>query len=179
MRRLSHDESGFSLVELVVVAFITVLVVGGLSSLFVSGLRASSTTNTTLASQTGVKLALERLEFETRCASQATLVSGGAGVTLTLPSQCTAASGSVSWCVSDGSLVRYPASSCTGGGETFAPNVTSATPFSCLAPVGAYPRLQVALEVNAGPTAATAFSGTDTIALRNAALTTSTSTACS
>ncbi len=179
MPRLLRDESGFTLVELVVASVIMLVLVAGLSNVFVSGLHASATTNATLASQTSVKLAFNRLEFETRCASQATLVSGGPGVVLTLPSQCSDGSGNLAWCVTGGALVRYPASSCTGSGQTFASDVTSTTPFSCLAPVGSYPRLQVVLAVNSGRTAVSAVSATDTIAMRNSALTTSTSAACS
>jgi prepilin-type N-terminal cleavage/methylation domain-containing protein len=179
MRRLLHDESGFTLPELVVVSVVTVILMAGISNLFVSGLRASSTTNSTLSSQTQLRTAFDRLEFETRCASQATLLSGGTGVTLTLPGQCDHVSGALSWCVTSGALVRYLGSSCTGTGETFASGVTTATPFSCLAPVGSYPRLQVDLAVNSGRTGATAVSATDTIAMRNSALTTSGSAACS
>ncbi len=180
MRRLLHDESGFTLVELILASVITLVLLAGLSNIFVSGLRASSTTNATLASQTSVHVAFDRLEFETRCASQATLVSGGTGVVLTLPSQCShSSSGNLTWCVTGGALVRSVGSSCTGSGETFASDVTSAAPFSCLAPVGSYPRLQVDLAVNSGTTGATAVSATDTITLRNSALTTETSAACS
>ncbi len=179
MPRLLHDESGFTLTEVLVASVVTVILLAGLSNVFVSGLRASSTTNAMISSQTSVKLALQRLEFETRCASQAALLSGGAGVTLTLPSQCSHASGGITWCVTGGALVRYAGSTCTGTGQTFAWHVTSASPFSCVAPVGNYPRLQVALTANAGTNVGTAASGTDTIAMRNSTLTTSTSAACS
>ena len=50
--------------------------------------------------------------------SKATLVSGGAGVTLTLPFQCPNATGTVTWCVTSGSLVRYSGSACSGSGLT-------------------------------------------------------------
>ena len=39
-------------------------------------------------SQSGVVVALDRLDYEVRCASSAKLVSGGTGVTFTFPSQC-------------------------------------------------------------------------------------------
>jgi len=178
MPRLLQEESGFTLVELVVVCVITVVLAGGLSNLFISGLRVSSTANATLSSQSNVMYALSRIEFESRCASSAALVSGGAGVTLTLPTFCANAHGTYTWCVTSGSLVRYSTSACSGSGETFAASVTSATPFSCI-DTGNYPRLQVALTANAGATPsntslATAATGTATITLRNA----STSDAC-
>jgi prepilin-type N-terminal cleavage/methylation domain-containing protein len=180
MRRLARDESGFTLVELLVVSVITVILMAGLSNVFVSGLRANSNAGAALASQTSLHIAFDRLDYEARCASQAKLVSGGAGVTLTLPSQCTHASGTITWCVSGGSLLRYAGSAaCSGTSQTFGSNVTAATPFSCLAPVGDYPRLQIALAANAGTTAGTSASATDTVALRNAPLTTANSAACS
>ena len=98
---------------------------------------------------------------------------------LVLPSQCAHANGTYAWCVSSGSLTRYAASSCTGTGQTMVSNVTTPTPFSCLAPAGQYPRLQIALAVDPVSAKSDAFSATDTIDMHNAALTTSTSTACS
>jgi Tfp pilus assembly protein PilW len=178
MSRLLRDESGFTLIELTVVTFVTVLLMAGLSNLFVSGLHASKTTNEILASQTQIHDAFDRLEYETRCASQAALVSSGAGVTLTLPSECPNATGTFTWCVTGGSLVRYAGTTCTGPSTTLATNITSAAPFSCVATVGDYPELQVALTVQT-QTTADQISATDKIAMRNAALTTSSARACS
>lgn len=175
--RLVREESGFSLVELVVVGFVTVLLMAGLSNLFVSGLRTSKTTNDILSSQTQIHDALDRLEYEARCSSQAALVSSGAGVTLTLPSECTHATGTVTWCVTGGALIRYAAASCTGTGTTLATNITSPTPFSCVSTVGDYPELQVALTVQT-EAAVDRAAATDEIAMRNAALTTSTTSSC-
>jgi len=177
--RLLHDESGFTLVELLIVCTITVILMGGLATIFGIGLNTSKTSNSVLASQSGVVIALDRLDYEARCASKATLVSGGAGVTLTLPSQCTHATGTVTWCVTGGALVRYSGSACSGSGQTLTTNVTSTTPFSCFAPVGSYAALKATLTVNTGTTSATASSGTDTITLENSTLTTSSSVACS
>jgi len=106
-------------------------------------------------------------------------LSGGAAVTLTFPNQCTHATGTVTWCVTGGSLVRYNGSACSGSGQTLTTNITSAQPFSCVATVGSYPQLKVDLTVNSGSTSATASSGTDSITLVNAPLTTSSSAACS
>jgi prepilin-type N-terminal cleavage/methylation domain-containing protein len=175
---VARDESGFTLIELVVVMTVLVLLMAGLSSLFVSGLSASNTTNDILASQTQIHISLDRLEYETRCASSAALVSSGAGVKLTLPGQCTNASGTVTWCVTSGSLVRYAASSCSGSSQTLAKNITSAHPFACLTTVGDYPRLQIALTAQTQSSEDT-VSATDTIALRNAALSTANAPGCS
>lgn len=179
MRPRLREESGFTLVELIVASVLTIIVMAAVSNLFVSGLRAGSNTSARLTSQSSVRLALDRLEFETRCASSAALGASGADVTLTLPSQCSHAAGTYTWCVASGALTRYAGSACTGSGETFVSDVTSATPFSCVAPVSQYPRLQVALSIDPNSQASDAYSSTDLIDMRNAALTTSTATACS
>ena len=167
--RTLRDESGFTLVELMVVLTITLVVVAALANLFTSGMTATSKANATLASQANLIVAVNRIEFEARCSSKASLVSGGVGVTLTLPTYCVNASGTFTWCVTSGALVKYSGLSCTGSGvgQTFATNVTSATPFSCLSG-GQYPRLQVVLTSNSGTTTGTAATGTTVVTLRNA-----------
>jgi prepilin-type N-terminal cleavage/methylation domain-containing protein len=177
--RLLHDESGFSLPELLVVMTITGILMGGLATIFGIGLNTGKTSRSFIASQGGVQIGLDRLDYEARCASSARLVSGGVGVTLTFPQQCTHASGTATWCVTGTALVRYSGSACSGSGQTLATSVTSTTPFSCVAPVGVYPALKVIMSVNTGLTSTTAFTGTDTISLENAILTTSSSTGCS
>ena len=171
MRLLLREESGFTLVELAVVTVITMVLVAGLSNLFVSGLRAGNDANARLTSQSSVRLAFDRLEFEARCASKAALVSGGSGVTLTLPGApaCAHASGTYTWCVTSGALIRYSGSSaCSGTSQTFVRSVTTATPFSCVTAATQYPRLQVSLAVNPTPRRSDQFSATDMIAMRNA-----------
>lgn len=179
MRSL-HEESGFTLPELIVVMTITTILMGGLATIFSLGLTASKTSSSTLGSQSGVVVALDRLDYEGRCASNATLISGGAGVTLTFPAQCTHTSTSnVTWCVNSGNLVRYTNQlTCSGTGQTLTTNVTSPTPFSCVTALGDYPAVKVVLSVNMGTASGTSSSGTDTITLENSAVTTSSSTGC-
>ena len=74
-----RDESGFTLMELMVVLTITLVIVAALANLFSSGMTATSKANAALASQANLIVAVNRLEFEARCASAAKLVSGGAG----------------------------------------------------------------------------------------------------
>jgi Tfp pilus assembly protein PilW len=178
MNRLAPDESGFTMVELVIVMFVTVLLMVGLSNMFVSGLRASTTASTRLSGQSNTNVALGRLEYEARCASAAALVSSGAGVTLTIPSTCPHSNGSFTWCVTGTSLIRYAGSACSGTSQTLASNVTSAHPFSCLVTVGDYPRLQVALTVNSSSASGDAVAATEQFDLRNAALSTASVPGC-
>lgn len=169
-----------TLVELLVACVILVVVMAALSNVLVSGLSAGTHTDARLTSQQSVRVAFDRLEYETRCASAAQLVSGGAGVALTLPAQCPHAVGQVAWCVTGGALQRIAgATTCTGTAETFVSAVTSATPFSCIAPVGSLPRLQVTLTVNTTGSAADATTAVDTITLRNATATTAGTAMCS
>lgn len=176
-----HEETGFTLPELLIVMGITTVLMGGLATIFSLGLTTSKTTSSFLGSQAGVVVALDRLDYEARCASSATLVSSGAGVALTFPGQCTHTSDSTAtWCVTSGSLIRYSNSlTCSGSGKTLTTNVTSATPFSCVTALGDLPAVKAVLTVNQGTTTATASSGTDTITLENAAATTSTVAGCS
>ena len=180
MRRFVHEESGFTLVELIIASALTIVVMTALSNLFVSGMRAGSTASWQLTSQSGVRLAFDRLEYEARCAQTATRAASGADVTLYLPPSpaCAHAQGTYTWCVSSGSLIRYVGSSCSGTSQTFVKNVTTATPFTCVAPVNQYPRLQVAITVNGTNASVNGFSATDQIDMHNAALTTSSSSAC-
>jgi len=174
------DEAGFTLVELIVTSVLLIFVVAGLSNMFVSGERASFDTQARITAQQNVRTAFERLEYETRCAQTATLQSSGAGVVLDVPDWCDHVQGSVAWCVSSGALVRIAGgTSCSDAGpQTFVTGVTSATPFSCNAPVGPLPQLQVALTVNVG-TSSDSFTNTDLITMRNANATTADAASCS
>jgi prepilin-type N-terminal cleavage/methylation domain-containing protein len=178
MKRLLRDESGFTLVELTVAAAIMLVVVGALSNVFVSGLRAGTTSNARLTAQQNVHAALDKLEYEARCARSATVLSGGAGVHLDIPAWCAHASGDVSWCVDGTALVRAAATDCTGTTQGFVDNVSSATPFCLQTVTGARPELVVSLTVSPDGTAGDSSSATDEIAMRNADYATATSAAC-
>lgn len=165
-------ESGFSLVELIITMVVMGIVMTGLVNIFTSGERASADATARMQSQQRVRIAFDRLEYDARCASAATMLSSGAGVALTLPSQCDHASGNVVWCVSSGSLIRISGTTCSGSAQTFITDVTSATPFACYSPVsGSTPQLKVALTVNPTTRNANKTSATDYITMRNASST--------
>lgn len=169
------DESGVSLIELIISMFLLTILVAGLSNVFVSGLRASSDTTARTAGQGNIQTAVNRLEYELRCSSGATVPNAGvanSSVTLTLPTECVHTTQTTyTWCVTNGSLIRYAAATCTGTGETLATNVTTATPFTLIATTGNLPQLAIDLTVDLTNRSSDAVSVADTITLRNAART--------
>ena len=173
MRSRLADERGLTLVELLITMSLLLVLLAGIGDVVVSGLRASSDTSARTAAQGNVQVAVNRLEYELRCASGATVPTAGvanSSVTLTLPTECVHATGQYTWCVSNGSLVRYAGANCTTGTPaTFVSNVTTSTPFTLLSVTGQLPRLQIALTVNlTSGRASNQASVTDTITLRNA-----------
>jgi type II secretory pathway pseudopilin PulG len=170
MRRRLAAEDGVTLIELLFVCAMLGFVMAGVVSLLISGSRAQRDTSGRVDAQQGVRLAIDRLEYEARCASSVTSLSSGAGVSLVLPSQCSHATGNVSWCVTSGVLTRYAASTCTGTGTAYVRSVTSATPFTITWATGAngfLPRLRMNLSVNDTGPSSDGFTLSDTIALRN------------
>jgi prepilin-type N-terminal cleavage/methylation domain-containing protein len=169
MKQRLRNESGVTLVELLIGIAILGLISAGLTNVFVSGLRASSDTGARTAGQGTIQTAVNRLEYELRCASGATVPSTpSSSVTLTLPSECIHGTGQYTWCVSGASLKRYSGASCSGTAQTFGSNVTTATPFTLINTSGYLPQLQIAFAVNSGGSS-DAVSISDTITLRNAA----------
>jgi prepilin-type N-terminal cleavage/methylation domain-containing protein len=166
MRRLLVAERGYTLVELLIVIAILGFIMAGIANILVSGSRAQSDTSARVAAQGSARMALDRFELEARCASNATILNSGAGVALTLPTQCPHATGNVTWCVSGGVLTRYSGStSCSGTSYPYIRSITTPMPFS-LQWGSTLPRLQVALTVNSGGRS-DAFTVNDSIALRN------------
>jgi prepilin-type N-terminal cleavage/methylation domain-containing protein len=165
--RFAGDERGITMVEMLIVMVLMSILMAGIANVFVSGTRAQYDMNNRLNSQQNVRVALGRLEYEGRCATSATIVNSGAGVSFSLPSQCMHATGAVSWCVSSGILSRYVGSSCTGSAQIFSRYLTSATPFSLVTAAGQLPRLSVALVASPTGRGTDTFSITDAITLRN------------
>jgi prepilin-type N-terminal cleavage/methylation domain-containing protein len=171
LRRLRREQHGFTLVELLMTMIILGFVMAGLSNILTSGSRAESDATARMTGQQNVRDSTDRLDFEARCASTASLISSGAGVALTMPATCSHATGTVSWCVVSGALVRFTSAGCpTSGGQVFIRSVTTPTPFSIVngtAGSGQLPQLAIRLTVNTTGRASDAFTLTDSIALRN------------
>jgi Tfp pilus assembly protein PilW len=162
-----RDESGVSIVELLVAMVLTVIIMGAIVDVFVSGSRAGANANDRLDAQQNTRLALDQLEFEGRCASNVGLLESGAGVSFTLPTQCSHSHGEadVSWCVHTGVLTRFAAASCTGTGVPYVREISTETPFNLVSNTDALPQLLIDLTSGAGSQGATLQ---DTITLRNA-----------
>lgn len=166
-----HDQAGYTLIELLFSFTIMVIILAGIGNMFVSAQRANSDATARMTSQQSVRLAFDRLEYDARCAQQATLQSSGQGVYLSIPATCAHSSGDVTWCVKSGSLVRISGTSCTSSGMTFVTSVTSSTPFSCYVPSGVtspLASLKVVLTVNPTTRNSDKTTATDYIALHNA-----------
>jgi prepilin-type N-terminal cleavage/methylation domain-containing protein len=177
MKRRLSDERGVSLVELMVAMAILAVISAAVVTAFLAGVRASADASARTADQGTIQTAVNRLEFELRCASGATVphddgTTANSSVHLTLPSECIHGTGDYTWCVSSGSLIRYSGSACSGTSQVFATGVTTATPFTLLDKTsGRLPQLQIILSVNQGANSTDADSITETITLRNDART--------
>ena len=106
VERLVRDESGYTLMELIVVMVILGVVLIGLTASFAAGLNAESGSVQRLLAQENARLALNRMRVDVHCASAAPAPQenpfGGFTLTLTeTPSVCpsvTTSSSGVQWC---------------------------------------------------------------------------------
>jgi prepilin-type N-terminal cleavage/methylation domain-containing protein len=121
--RLSRDQRGYSLVELLTVMAIMGVVIEALTTLFVAASNAQTGMVNRTTAQQSARIALDKIRREVHCASGAT-PSGAAtsSITLTVPTYCKTYSGSstVTWCTRSVSTNRYAlyrvnGSTCTGG----------------------------------------------------------------
>lgn len=165
-------ESGYSLMEMLVVMVILTTVLTVLSDVFVSGANAELDLNRRFEAQLNARLALDKMRREIHCASSATLNSA-ASVTLVLPAQCPTGTGNVTWCaVGTGSrfgLHRSTANPCDATDPQWADYLVNSTVFGYVAQsTTSLAKISVTLPVDRDP----AKSGglyrlDDAIALRN------------
>ena len=167
--RLRREEVGITLIEMLIVMLLMGILMVGLVNVFVSGTHAQYDLSTRLNAQEDARTALSRLEYEGRCASSATILSAGTGVSFSLPAQCVHGTGTVTWCVTSGALTRYTATSCTGAAMVFVRDISSATPFTLQTTSGYLPRLAINLVATPAGLTVDRFTASDTITLRNSA----------
>jgi prepilin-type N-terminal cleavage/methylation domain-containing protein len=120
LRRLTSEERGVTLVEMLIVMIIMAVVTGSLTTLFVQGSNAEVDLNNRFQAQNTARVALDKLRREIHCATVATPTGATASITLSLPSYCKTGSGSITWCTRSVSPNRYAlyrvvGSTCTGG----------------------------------------------------------------
>lgn len=165
--RFVRDERGITMVEMLISVALMGVVLGGIVNVMVAGGRVQYNMASLLNAQQDARVALNRLEYEGRCATSATVANAGAQVSFVLPSQCMHATGNTSWCVSGGTLRRYTSSGCSGAAQIFARSLTSATPFSLHTATGDLPQLLVSLIVSPTGRGVDTFKIADAITLRN------------
>jgi type II secretory pathway pseudopilin PulG len=175
LRRLRHEESGFTLVELVTVLGMFLITVTALSYAMISAHKVEEDMNRRFASQINARIALDQLRREIHCASAVTPSGSSASITITLGSRCpTAASGTtVSWCtVGSGTryaLYRLSGSTCDNTGRKAVDYLTAGTVFTyAVESASSLAILSVTLPVNTNPASVRpAYNLTDDIVLRN------------
>ncbi len=177
LRRLTRDERGFTLSEMIVTMAIMGVVIAAVATLFTSGTNASVDLNLRFASQSEARLALDTFRREVHNACDAT-VSGGTSVTLkTLTSSYACTTSSATWCTSgSGSrygLYRQVGATCSSAGVRRADYLTGASIFSVTAPAaGTYVLKKVGIDmtVNQKPSVSRlGYRIQDAIAIRNGA----------
>lgn len=170
-------EDGFTLVELLTVAAILIVVVGGIATLLERSVVAERDMNNDVKAQQSARLGLDKLRRELHCATSAVISGGGTTVTATVPCVNPNAS-NVSWCLAASSATRWglyravgnPAS-CSAGATKFADYLTNTNgvAFWYDGPwAGSLARLHVDLKVDVNPARpADSFELCDEIVLRN------------
>jgi prepilin-type N-terminal cleavage/methylation domain-containing protein len=181
LRRLVRSQSGYTVVELIIVMAILGVIIGGLTTAFVQGSTAEVDANRRVQSQLQANAAFDRLRRDVHCASSGTVADSGATITLT---GC--AAGTTTWRACGGGS-RYAlyrnATSCptpiptscntappASDGKLYADCLTSSIVFTYTASAAATSLAKVSVDVlvNANPAKAVeTFELQDTIFLRN------------
>lgn len=138
-----QEESGYSLIEMVMVMAILGIVLGGIVTLFTAGIRADSDQNQRFQAQQDTRFALDKLRRDVHAActisTPATYNTWASSVTLYFRSDsCVSGASTVTWCTTaSGStwvLYRTVAATCTGTLVQIANSLTAASIFAYLPP---------------------------------------------
>jgi prepilin-type N-terminal cleavage/methylation domain-containing protein len=168
LRRLVAGESGYTLIELVMVLAILGTVVGALTTLFVGATNAEFESNRRFQAQQSARIAIDKMRREIHCASLITPTGVSASITVTLPAQCPTAGGVQSNVTYDtvGSGQRFQL---RRNGVNLADYVTLRNAFNYTAPVSgtSLGKLRVTLPINTKPTNGTEWRLVADMVLRN------------
>lgn len=156
VRRRLAGQSGYSLIELLQVMAILGVVLGALMTLFVTAMNSEAEMNRRFQAQQDARLAVDRMRREIHCASAVTPTGPSASVTVTLPSQCPTAGGTIGGSpltvVYDTQLVSTNRYRLRRAGVRVADYLTSGNVFDYTAPAtGTRGTLRVDLPVNVRP----------------------------
>jgi prepilin-type N-terminal cleavage/methylation domain-containing protein len=153
LRRLVAGESGYTLIELVMVMAILGTVVGALTTLFVGATNAEFESNRRFQAQQSARIAIDKMRREIHCASAITPTGATSSINVTLPGQCPSAGGSPTTVTYDtvGSGQRFQL---RRNGVNLADYVTLQNAFNYTAPVPgtSLGKLTVTLPINTKPT---------------------------
>ena len=176
LARLLREESGYSLMELLVSISSLGAVMTSVSVLLVSATTSEVDMNRRFQAQTEARLGLDLMRREVHCAMSVSPAGSSSSVTLTIPATCPTAGGNtaITWCtVADGAnrwgLWRYPGSNCGGTGRRWADYVTASSIFNYTAQnPNKLATLNVRLPINVKPTESRfLYTLEDDIVLRN------------
>lgn len=177
--RLRHEESGFTLIELVTVLGMLVIVMTALSYALIAASKSEEEMNRRFGSQINARIALDQIRREVHCASAVTPTGTAAAITITLGGRCpTAGAGTtVSWCtVGSGTryvLYRKVGGTCDNAGKKTVDYLTTGTVFTFTPQsVTSLATLAVTLPVNTRPASGLPdYRLADDIVLRNSSRT--------
>jgi prepilin-type N-terminal cleavage/methylation domain-containing protein len=168
LRRLVAGESGYTLIELVMVLAILGTVVGALTTLFVGATNAEFESNRRFQAQQSARIAIDNMRREIHCASAITPTGATSSISVTLPGQCPSAGGSQTTVTYDtvGSGQRFQL---RRNGVNLADYVTLQNAFNYTAPVSgtSLGKLRVTLPINTKPTNGTEWRLVADMVLRN------------
>lgn len=168
VRRLVAGESGYTLIELVMVLAILGTVVGALTTLFVGATNAEFESNRRFQAQQSARIAIDKMRREIHCASAITPTGATSSISVTLPGQCPSAGGSQTTVTYDtvGSGQRFQL---RRNGVNLADYVTLQNAFNYTAPVPgtSLGKLTVTLPINTKPTNGTEWRLVADMVLRN------------
>ena len=172
LRRL-RGETGYSLIEMIVVMAIMSIVFAGITTAFVSASKAQDEQDRRFRAQLNTRLALDKIRKDIHCATDVTPFATNS-LTIKLPAGC---GGDTSWCTVAVSgftnryaLYRQSGASCGSTGVMYADYLTTANVFPAFAHAsgcGCLASLQLDFPVSLTGSAIGQYELTDTVYLRN------------